>query len=194
MKLQRCPYGHYYDPAKYQSCPHCAAREDAGVTMALREEREESPAYESVSRPAPLARDEEGDEAETRALYAEEVKTEPAVGFLVCVKGPARGQDFRLHAQRNTIGRGSRMDVSVKGDLGISREMNAVISYNPRSRQFHLMAGEGKPLVYLNGDEVLQPRQLQNLDTIEIGETTLAFYAVCGPHFDWDAEQQREKA
>ncbi|MDR2513656.1 MAG: FHA domain-containing protein [Christensenellaceae bacterium] len=190
MKLQRCPYGHYYDPAKHLSCPHCAAREDAGVTMALREEQEEIQALAGAGRPAPLARDEAGDEAETRALYAEETKTEPAVGFLVCVKGPARGQDFRLHAQRNTIGRGSRMDVRVKGDLSVSREMNAVISYDPRSRQFHLMAGEGKPLVYLNGDEVLQPRQIQSQDAIEIGDTTLIFYAVCGPYFDWDAQEQ----
>ena len=26
MKYVRCEFGHYYDPSKYRTCPHCSAR------------------------------------------------------------------------------------------------------------------------------------------------------------------------
>lgn len=194
MKLKRCPFGHYYDPSKYDGCPHCDDRDayvPEDVTMAL---YDDEPGQQYAAAPSPQASDFplQDDEQRTVAMYGGDVAAAlvPPVGYLVCVLGAARGQDFRLHTQRNTIGRASSNDVCIKGDLGISREMNAVISYNPRARHFHLMAGEGKSIVYLNGEEVMQPVQLKHKDRIEIGDTMLVFFPVCGADFDWDGLEQ----
>ena len=39
MKFKRCEFGHYYDPSKYDRCPHCFARSsgvEAEYTVAKR--------------------------------------------------------------------------------------------------------------------------------------------------------------
>ncbi len=192
MKLKRCEYGHYYDPSKYSSCPHCDVRDRQEATMALYDEGEERRPVRAMSapRPAEEAPAVPDDEQPTVASYAEgKTSVQPPVGYLVCLRGAARGQDFRLHAMRNTIGRASGMDVCIKGDLGISRESNAILSYNPRQREFHLIPGEGKSIVYLQGAELMTPQRLHGGELIEIGDTALLFLPVCGPDFDWDEEE-----
>ncbi len=190
MKLKRCEYGHYYDPSKYSSCPHCEVRDKQETTMALYDEApQENAAWEQQAQQAGGYAPGQEDDPPTMASYAKDsAVTQPPVGYLICLRGAARGQDFRLHAQRNTIGRSSAMDVCIKGDLGISRETNAVLSYNPRARSFHLIPGEGKSIVYVSGQEVMTPVQLKGGEIIEIGDTSLVFLPVCGPGFDWEDE------
>ena len=55
-------------------------------------------------------------------------QVDPVVGWLVCVEGPLRGTDWRLHAGYNYIGRETG-DIHIQGDSQISREKHATVSY-----------------------------------------------------------------
>lgn len=188
MQLKRCEYGHYYDPTKYRSCPHCEAygeEDDVGYTVA----KASAPPAFGQEAPAPLpAPQDNPDEQVTMGMAERKMGIDPPVGWLVCVSGAARGADYRIHSERNTLGRSDRMDIAIKGDLGISRDGHAVISYNPRNRGFTLLPGEGKSIIYLNGQEVLAPQPLREYDRIEIAETVLVFMPLCGEAFSWDDE------
>ena len=208
MKYVRCAYGHYYDPSKHDSCPHCAAFRggsepemtvaksavDEQVIKAYHLDAEDSvpaaePAPQKVSalQAAPAAAPAaEDDDPVTVARFARQEGFDPPVGWLVETAGPNRGASFVIHAQRNTIGRQTGMDVCLKGDVGVSRDTNAVLSFDPRSRAFHLIPGEGKAIVYLNGAELLAPAALKAYDRIEISETALLFLPLCGDEFSWE--------
>ena len=50
----------------------------------------------------------------TVAVFRQQHGIDPVVGWLVCVNGPEKGNDYRLKAKINTIGRGEGNDVSLK--------------------------------------------------------------------------------
>lgn len=198
MKYIRCEYGHYYDPEKYAACPHCAAfraGEEPEYTVAKRPVDEQvMDAYSLRGDPAsyvssaePQMAPEDNDPV-TVARVAEDKGIDPPVGWLVEVNGPHKGEAFVIHSERNTVGRGSSMDICLKGDVSVSRENNAILSYNPRNREFHLIPGEGKAIVYVNGEELLTPSALCAYDRIEIGHTALLFLPLCGEKFNWEEQ------
>ncbi|WP_242471099.1 FHA domain-containing protein [Thiocystis violacea] len=114
---------------------------------------------------------------------------DPVVGWLVCIAGPERGRDYRLHTERNFIGRDPTMDVAITGDPTISREPQAVISYNPKRHTYRLAPGDSRGLAYLNDEEVIAPVELAPYDQIELGETKLLFVPLCGEWFVWPAAE-----
>lgn len=191
MELVRCAYGHYYDPSRYTYCPHCEmygqGDEDPGFTVAkdAPQAAPVPPPAEPIYASAPVM---EPDESVTVALAQESMGFDPIAGWLVCVHGTARGEQYLIRTERNSLGRGSKMDICIKGDLGISRENHATISYNPRARTFTLIPGEGKSIIYLNGQEVLSPTQLTVYDRIEISATVLVFVPLCSEVFSWEDE------
>ncbi len=181
MQLKRCEQGHYYDPTKYRSCPHCEVQEDEdiGYTVAKGKEPQFREDYVPAAEASP-------DDQETVGLAQRRMGVDPPTGWLVCVSGAARGTDYKIRSERNTLGRSDRMDIVIKGDLGISREGHAVVSFNPRANVFTLIPGEGKSIIYLNGQEVLSPVKLTAYDRIEISETVLVFIPLCSEIFSWD--------
>lgn len=215
MKFKRCEFGHYYDPSKYDRCPHCFARSsgvEAEYTVAKRPVDERvmqaydlddydapapspraaqaapaapQPAERPVApaAPAPMP---EAEDSVTVARLARDTGINPPVGWLVQITGANKGKAYEVHAERNTIGRSSAMDICLKGDLGVSRDTNGVLSYNPRNRSFHLIPGEGKAILYVNGQELLGPQELNAYDCIEISETALLFVPLCGERFAWE--------
>jgi hypothetical protein len=100
---------------------------------------------------------------------------DPVVGWLVCIEGAQRGRDYRLHSERNLIGRAAEMDVCITGDEAISRTAHAAIVFEPRQRTFRLSTGEGRGLVYLNGEVVEGMTKLEANAVIELGQTKLMF-------------------
>lgn len=126
--------------------------------------------------------DPEEDTGKTIGFFS----TTKVVGWLVCVKGPEKGKDFVLGSGRNFIGRSPSMDVSLMGDIRISRENHAVVTYNPRGNNFSISYGTGHGIIYLNGVEVLTPMKLEPYDQIELGETILSFIPFCGDRFQWE--------
>jgi hypothetical protein len=204
MALKRCENGHYFDPGKHTSCPSCgvqninfeptrqkdpavdaglgagpgaAAFPGAAVGSALTAPR---PGLDAARAPRP------SDDGKTVSLIRKKAGIDPVVGWLVCVAGADRGRDFRIRSEKNFIGRAETMDVCIAGDDTISRENHAIISFNPKSRQFKLHPGESRGLVYLNGDEVDQPSGINAGDTIELGQTKLMFVPLCTDAFTWE--------
>ncbi|HZG72557.1 MAG TPA: FHA domain-containing protein [Chondromyces sp.] len=190
--MKRCPKGHYFDPAKHSLCPHCGVNlgpntgftmpagrmneQDVGVTKAVFPENPAKPSKREANR---------GDEGETVALFPKQAGIDPVVGWLVCVEGKDKGKDYRLHSEKNFIGRADHMDVIIKGDETISRENHAIVSYNYKKREFRVYPGESRGLVFLNDEEIVSAEILKPYDVIEMGETKLMFLPFCGENFDW---------
>jgi hypothetical protein len=114
-------------------------------------------------------------------------KTDPVVGWLVCLEGPDRGRDFRLHSEKNFIGRSPLMDVCVPGDDTVSREKHGVVIFDPKKQVFWALPGDSSGLVYVNGDIVHAPTQIQRGDVLEIGQTKLVLIPFCGDQYSWSA-------
>jgi hypothetical protein len=116
-------------------------------------------------------------------------KADPVVGWLVCLEGPDRGRDFRLHSEKNFIGRSSNMDVAIEGDDTVSREKHGVIIFDPKKLAFWVLPGDASGLVYVNGEIVHSPTQINADDKLEIGQSKLVLVPFCGPKFNWTAEK-----
>lgn len=115
---------------------------------------------------------------------------DPVVGWLVCVEGKDRGRDYRIHTERNFIGRSAAMDIAIAGDEAISRENHAVVSYNPKNHGFRLAPGDSRGMVYLNDEEVLSATVLAAYDLIELDASKLMFIPFCGECFTWPVDEK----
>ncbi len=178
--LIRCAEGHYYDSSKHSSCPFCGVQNlDIAIqkTMAKRPGTGEAAAADG----------------KTVGIFKKKLGIDPVVGWLVAVKGPEKGKDFRLTAEKNFVGRSSSMDISLAGDNSVSRENHAIVSFNPKNATYRLYPGDSRGLVYLNDEEVIMPATLAPYDVIEVGQSKLVFIPLCGEHFTWDEEKEEEE-
>ena len=125
----------------------------------------------------------------TVGMMQSQMGFDPVVGWLACVAGPSRGKSYTVRGGINAIGRSERMDIVVTGDLKISAENHAKISYSEKNNRFNLLPGEGRNIVYLNDEEVFAPMPLQAYDVIDFGETRLLFVPLCGERFTWKTEE-----
>ena len=114
---------------------------------------------------------------------------DPVVGWLACVAGPSRGKSYTIRGGINSIGRSDRMDITITGDMKLSAENHAKLSYSERNNRFNLIPGDGRNIIYLNGEEVFAPVPLKAYDLIDFGETKLLFVPLCGEHFTWKQEE-----
>jgi len=202
---QRCSNGHFYNPSKFSTCPHCGVSGiDLGVTVPagsgtirptvpIRSQGvgPTAPVQETPTIPLGQIRNNSCDKA-TVAYYPSrmaqepgEAATDPIVGWFVCVDGPDRGRDFRIKAEKNFIGRSTTMDICISGDQRISRENHAVVAFDPRNVEFRLYSGDARGLVYLNGSMVDIPVVLHAYDAIELGASRLLFIPFCSERFQW---------
>ena len=87
---------------------------------------------------------------------------DPAVGWLIVVCGPGKGRVCQLGYGTNTLGRGRNSRVRLDfGDVRISRDGHATVTYDSRGRKFYLQHGGGKNLTYLGEEPVLTPTVLE---------------------------------
>lgn len=193
MPMKRCEQGHYFDADKHTMCPACGVPDlDLGKTRPLGH----SPSQPEATWRSPAM--DEGktvrhdtnrvgprDSGETVALVRKKAGIDPVVGWLICIDGADKGRDYRIRSEKNFIGRSEKMDIQISGDETISRENHAVVSYNPKNDSFKVHPGDGRGMVYLNGNDVDTPQELKPYDTIEIGQTKLAFIPFCGEKFQW---------
>ena len=113
-------------------------------------------------------------------------KVSPTVGWLVCTKGPAKGQDFRLHTGWNYIGRGVENEVNIP-DPKVDRSNMAKIAYDHIGKSFVIAPGDNtRNLTYMNRKPLLMPAPIQAYEIITIGDTELIFIPLCGPQFVWE--------
>ena len=191
MAMNRCNQGHFYDTDKNSSCPWCGvpdmaapAGEDSLKTAVA---KQNIPAAGMDARTARLNEGAEAipEEGHTIALVKKKTGIDPVVGWLVCVDGLEKGKDYRVHSEKNRIGRSDSMDIVVK-DPTISRENHAFLVFDPKGRAFHIQEGDGRGLVYVNGNQVIGSREIAPYDQIETGESKFMFVPFCGEKFNWE--------
>ncbi len=196
MKLKQCINGHYYDEDRYgDECPHCKANGLTGTVNSSQDLTEALTAVSNDEAPADTSKTQslEDDDKTIAVDLTPDAAVEPAVGWLVCIKGNNLGRDYRLHAGRNFIGRGSDMDVSLSGDRTVSRTNHAIVVYDSKSRSYLVQPGDSKELFYVNGKVVLSSMEINAYDTLEIGKSNLLFIPLCGADFDWTKLQEEAK-
>jgi len=125
------------------------------------------------------------DDGVTQGIY-HQMGTEPAVGWLVCIKGPHLGQDFKLISGRNHIGREPSMEVALIRDVAVSRVQHATVTFNQLKNEFLLTEGNpGRNPVYLNRDVFDGQQKLAARSVISLGESELMLIPFCNSHHNW---------
>lgn len=175
MSLARCANGHMYSTRKHgNTCPYCNVSSDQGQKK------------KNISHT-------NDDDGKTRPIWDDEAEgIEPVVGWLVCIEGSQRGQDYRIRSEKNFIGRSEDMHINIVGDNAISRRNHAIISYNPIQRNFFLIPGDGAGLVYHNNEAVYSPVELTAYDVLQMGKSKFVFIPLCGIYFEWENEGKKE--
>ena len=180
-KLVRCEQGHFYDGAKYDSCPHCCNTKQPDETVYVGHQ------YNDVTEDVAVVDTTEKEKTEyTVHYFNKSIGTEPVVGWLVCIEGVHYGEDFRIKSGRNFIGRSSSNHICLSADTSISRDVQAVLTYDPKSNQFFIQPDNASELCYLNGEPILAPTKLKANDVIALGESKLMFAPFCSDHFVWE--------
>lgn len=160
--LIRCQNGHMFSSRRYGTvCPYC------NVETAVKEKQAAKPAEEMIEE----------------ALFLEEETL--VCGWLVCVAGVRKGKDYKVTAGKNFIGRADDMDIQILGDNKISRRNHSVIVYDEKNGETKLLPGDSNGIVYLNGDGVYTPQDLNSYDVIEMGESQFVYVPFCGENFTW---------
>ena len=212
-----CPNGHHYDSSKYAVCPVCGAPAAGGADTGsftpteapgmgagaagsfTPTEAPGSPAgyagnagynaafgetiapEQARSNPDPFGVPTIG------GFGADEGTVDPVVGWLVCISGPSRGTDYRIHAGYNYIGRETG-DIRIGGDLQISRQKHAMIAYDSGEHLYFVGPSEGRNIIKVNGHAVLNAVEIQLYDVISIGTTKLMFVPLCSDRFSWEEQ------
>ena len=113
-------------------------------------------------------------------------KTQPVVGWLVCIKGATVGKEYRIHSDYNYVG-SAVGDIVIPGDPKISREKHILVTYDPETRVFYVAPASGANIVRLNDKSLVGGAQeLHNYDVIRTGDTSLMFIGFCGEQFGWE--------
>lgn len=212
MRQTRCEKGHFYDADRFASCPHCANMAggmpqgnptvtktlDDQVTVTLgKPAQSEQMAQMAQAVPAPQVVEVAAeiravtpfdDEPVTQGFFKKD--SDPVVGWLVCTKGVHKGEDFRLRAGRNFIGRGQNMDIKLTGENTVSRDKHAIVLYEPNQRIFLAQMGESHELVYLNGNLLMSNAQMKAYDRLQLGDAELMLIPCCGETFDWQEDEE----
>lgn len=142
----------------------------------------------SLSTAVNIAKAIDEDNNKTIGFFSTTSGDEPVVGWLVCTKGQSAGDAYKLVTGKNAIGRSSAMDVVILGDSKISRERHAVVLYEPAARKFFLPPGDCNGMVYINGEILLEVKELAIYNRILIGDTELMFVPLCSKDFSWENE------
>ncbi len=206
-KITTCPKcGNFYDAARYTACPNCQNGEANGSfspTMPIGGSSDGA----SFSSTMPIGGGSPGmaggnfqktkplDYAPASAANSQfpptmiggdsvSGGTDPVVGWLICIEGPGRGSDYRLHAGYNYIGR-EQGDVRIPGDQQISRQSHAMVAYDEETYTYFVGPSAGRNLIRVNGKPVLNAVEIKNYDVITVGTTKLMFVGLCGSHFSW---------
>ncbi|GFN32135.1 FHA domain-containing protein [Paenibacillus xylaniclasticus] len=170
MSITRCANGHMFSTKKHgTTCPYCYMTVETAATAEL---KKRPPVPAADEKTLPYLEDADG--------------IDPVTGWIVCIEGPQIGQDYRINAEKNFIGRAEDMHIQIIGDNTISRRNHAVIVYDPKKRSFYLLPGDASGLAYHNNEAVYSPVELTAYDVIQLGRSKFIFIPLCGVHFEWD--------
>ncbi len=188
-----CPNGHVMD-ATWDRCPYCPqAGAVAGGRAPVPPTRVGAampppmapppppppPPMAPPPQPARGAPGAAGGAHKRTKVFADEVaeqKKLPVVGWLVCLNGKHKGEDFRIREGKNTIGGDPKCDI-VLGDEHVSSK-HANINYITKGdeRVFVLVDLDSTNGTFLNdSEEPVYHEELVDNDTITFGTTKCKF-------------------
>lgn len=186
MEMKQCAKGgHFYDASIHSECPYCTGAATGGFAPADGATRPPMGGFDRTCPPGGPANDCRDDER-TRAPVLDKLGIDPVVGWLVCVDGPSRGRDYRIHSDNNFIGSDRKNDICIPDDKTISHVNHAIISYDTKENAYYFAHSEGRAITRLNGKAILTTTQLKAYDELEIGQTKLLFIPFCGELFRWE--------
>ncbi len=155
--IVRCENGHNYYATEDGVCPECVRTEHRRIQIGG----------------APV--------------FGEEILPKRQLaGWLVCLEGVAKGQDYSLMEENNFIGRGSGMDVQLKDCPSVSQKNHSCICYDALEKMFFYLPQSGRGIDYINDTPVFEPREIKSGDVLTIGAVHFAFFALCGANFSWE--------
>ncbi|MBE6705333.1 MAG: FHA domain-containing protein [Ruminococcaceae bacterium] len=203
--MQQCPNGHLYDDAKNSSCPYCNASPDPMMStmpvggidsmppVGMVMEDGMTPT-EAIGSPAgggfPITEPLDPGFRKTEPIYKNEKDIVPITGWLVCLEGEKRGEDFKIRGEQTTIGRGPENAIQLDFDDKISMGANAIIAYDRRNNKFFIYQKENRNNIYVNNSLLLVPVEIHDYDVIEIGETKMLFRSFCNDQFVWSENKK----
>ncbi len=152
--------------------PQAAAVQEPPVQQ--KEEKAEAVQEQAVQETA-------GSEAEVR-----EPEGRFAAGWLVCVKGPERGYDFRLYKGFNRIGTSAQADIVLTEGEG--EEFLCAVVYDDRGNQFYAVQQSETPS-YLNGQVIQGAAALCGGDHLCVGTSEFEFVPFCRDGWNWDMDE-----
>ncbi len=124
-----------------------------------------------------------GNDLRTVMMFGSDV--DPVTGWLVCIEGESYGESYTISSGRNTVGRGTDMDIAIVGEPSISREKQATIIFEPNKQKFIMQPGESGSLTYVNEELLLNFVELNAYDIIQMGNAKFVFLPLCGEKFNW---------
>ena len=195
MAVIRCPRGHYYDEERFSACPHCGisttrAEDEHNAKKRLPERRKSLLGWLERERTVALEALPEEDDQGTVGFFSGAKGNDYVTGWLVCVEGPEKGRDYRLHHGFNRIGRSVSMDIQVLDDPAVTRENHCSVVYDERKNQFSVIPSSGA-LTYCNGQLLTEPKPLNTGDEISLGNSRFEFIPFCREGKVWEKEDGR---
>lgn len=189
MAIVQCSHGHYYDDSKSDFCPMCSRA--AGNIIEDPIDRTLSLTPEGEVEPQEIRLTEQGVEVACNTGYEKTVAYFPEeesyqrylTGWVVCIKGPVRGKDYRIFRGFNRIGRDPDSDVCIL-DPTVSGHAHCSVVYDDRSNQFYLVPGKGTA-TYLRGNMIQKAEVIGDGDRFCLGNSELELAAFCKGEHVW---------
>jgi hypothetical protein len=155
-----CPNGHPIDPS-WEVCPYCRQAAQQGM----------APAAVQAGAGGGVAM-----AGKTMAIDVKDVVGEHAnkavVGWIVCMDGSQKGQDFRLFDGRNVLGTAADCDIVIFDPYLSAR--HAVILIESKSSKYTIQDLDSRNGTYVNRQRV-QKQELYDNDTVRLASTDFRF-------------------
>lgn len=212
MAITECANGHLYDTDQYAACPYCNG---GGNVIQFNQ----APPVGGIGKTAPVGegfgsfaensgqssnigktvapesyRKKQRESNKTVGILGRSMTREPVVGWLVCIEGADKGKDYKIYAKNNTIGRSEQMDICIQGDMTISRENHARLTYDEKHNNFYLIPAESMNNIYLNDEPIYVPNKISAYDCIEFGDSKMVFIPFCTEKFTWKGGLRQNQA
>lgn len=178
MAIIMCSKGHYFDDEKFFQCPYC------GISFEFLEREGEKYVEEATIRLSDIKTDDE--DKTISYWHGENTQQDYITGWLVCIDGPEKGRDYRLHYGFNRIGRSYQMDVCIEEDMQVTRDNHCSVVYDLKENEFSVSPSTGT-LTYLNNQILMESKKINDGDRIRVGQSTLELVVFCKGGRKWDA-------
>ncbi len=161
-----CAKGHQMEES-WDTCPTC---QTTGYQVTAAAPATAKTRLESESAKDAPASAGAGGGAGRRTVLISEKRKPPVVGWFVAMSGDQKGEDFRLHDGKNTVGSGSDSQIALR-DSTVSSQHASVRHEDGKFIMTDLDSSNG---TFLNDRKVVR-EELNDNDTIRFGEVIVKF-------------------